>query len=328
MQGVEVYRSYQRGWPKVVRPNVERWVAVVRDMFRQYMRAHGKPDVLHAHCAKWAGYAAMLIGREHGIPYVITEHMPLQNYQREFGPAPSKAWQIPLLKEAYRQAAMVISVSEELTDDIACYFGRDYRWTFVSNVIDTDFFHYREREQRQLFRFVCPAIFTWRKGYDVLLAAFDKMEHREVELHVAGQGTDSAAFRRLLATCGSAERVVAHGPLDRQQMRNLLWQCDCVALATRGEVQPLSLLEALSTGIPYVSTTVVPRNERFDGAGIVVPVDDTEAFARAMDSMVETKVDGRSLSGKVQAMASANMVGGQIEKVLQTAISAYVCKTE
>ena len=30
-------------------------------MFREYVRRHGRPDVLHAHCCKWAGYAAMLI---------------------------------------------------------------------------------------------------------------------------------------------------------------------------------------------------------------------------------------------------------------------------
>lgn len=321
-QGIAVLQSYQRGWPKVIRPNVERWVAIVRGLFRDYVQRYGRPDVLHAHCAKWAGYAAMLIGQDYGIPYIITEHMPVFNYREELGPEPGTGWQLPLLKAAYEQAKMVVCVSEEQADDLAGYFGYDFRWTFISNVIDTDFFSFRERcpVRGKPFRFVCPAIYVWRKGYDVLLAAFDKMRHQQVELHVAGSGTDGVAFQQLLATCGAADRVVCHGTLDKSAMRELFWQSDAVALATRGEVQPLVLLEALCTGIPYVSTSVVPRCERFEGAGLVVPVDDVDALAQAMDAMVDKAVDGRKLSEQVRALASVEVVGRQLERVLTEAI--------
>lgn len=321
-QGIAVLQSYQRGVPKVVRPNVERWVTIVRSLFRDYVARYGKPDVLHAHCAKWAGYAAMLIGEEYGLPYIVTEHMPVYNYREELGPEPGTGWQLPLLKATYERAQMVVSVSEEQADDLSGYFGRDYRRTFISNVIDTEFFYFRERRRAsgEPFRFVCPAIYTWRKGYDVLLAAFDRMKYRQVELHVAGSGTEGATFQRLLSTCGAADRVVTHGVLDKKGIRELLWKSNAVALATRGEVQPLVLLEAMSTGIPYVSTSVVPRCERFEDAGIVVPVDDVDAFARAMDEIVEKAVDGRKLSERVRSMASAEVVGRQLEQVLSEAI--------
>ena len=71
VDGVTVIQSYQRGLPKVVRYNVERWVAIVRSMFRDYVEKYGRPDIMHAHCAKWAGYAAMLISDEYQIPYVM-----------------------------------------------------------------------------------------------------------------------------------------------------------------------------------------------------------------------------------------------------------------
>ena len=74
------------------------------------MQRYGRPDVLHAHCAKWAGYAAMLIGQDYGIPYIITEHMPVFNYREELGPEPGTGWQLPLLKAAYEQAKMVVCV--------------------------------------------------------------------------------------------------------------------------------------------------------------------------------------------------------------------------
>ena len=64
----------------------------------------------------------MQISRKYHVPYVITEHLSQLVFEKEFGPAPSDAWQIPLLREAYEQADLVIPVSEELVENIACYF--------------------------------------------------------------------------------------------------------------------------------------------------------------------------------------------------------------
>ena len=91
MDGIMVYQSYQRGVPKLIRHNVSRWVSIVLSMFADYVKQYGKPDILHAHCAKWAGYVAMLIGEKFHIPYIITEHLPLMLLEEEFGPAPSTA---------------------------------------------------------------------------------------------------------------------------------------------------------------------------------------------------------------------------------------------
>jgi len=325
VEGIDVFQSYQRGLPRCVRWNMERWAIIVGGMLDEYVRTYGKPDIIHAHCAKWAGYAAMLAAKKHGIPYVITEHMPVMNYEQEFGPAPSNTWQIGLLKEAYREAAMVIPVAEELVEQTACYFGRDYRWKAVSNVIDTDFFHAVERSTQQPFKFVCPALFTERKGYDILLAAFDRMEQKQVELHIAGSGTDSERMRKMVNGCQAKDRVILHGALDKEGMRSLYEECHAVALATRSEVQPLALLEAMSTGIPYVSTTAIPQSERFEGAGIIVPIDDVAAFAQAMDSMVTTSSNGRMISEKVRQMAAPAVVARQLESIFRTAIGKDAC---
>ena len=40
MDGIPVYQSYQRGIPKIVRPNAMRWVSIVRSMFAEIGRAH------------------------------------------------------------------------------------------------------------------------------------------------------------------------------------------------------------------------------------------------------------------------------------------------
>lgn len=323
MEGIDVMQSYQRGLPRMVRFNVRRWVSIVRSMYAGYVAKYGRPDLLHAHCAKWAGYAAMLIGRDERIPYVITEHLPLMLLQQEYGPAPSTAWQIPLLRQAYRQAAIVIPVSEELVADTACYYGSDYRWQYVSNTIDTDFFHYQPRSPRQgrPFRFCCLADYYHRKGYDVLFSALRQLQDggMDVELHIAGLFTDGSQCRRDINRL-ALRSVQAYGRLDKQAVRQLLYQCDALVLASRSEVQPLVLLEAMSTGIPTVSTECIPRCLRIEGGCTIVPIGDAHALASAMQTVAQTPTDGLSLSRQVTSMASPSVVARHLDTLFRAAV--------
>ena len=310
--GITVCQSFQRGVPKAIRWNMKRWVAIVCDMFDDYVARYGKPDILHAHCAKWAGYAAMRISRKYGIPYVISEHLSKLVFEKEFGPAPSDTWQIPLLKACYREAKMVVPVSEELVDNIACYFGKDYRWQAISNTIDTDFFHYQPRSPREgrAFRFCCLANYWPLKGYDVLIPAFQQLQKSGVnaELHIAGRGTDSAECLSKLS-----DGIKSHGLIDKEAVRALLYQSDALVLASRSEVQPLVLLEAMSTGIPVIATDCIPQSLRIEGGCTIVPVDETATLAEAMKSVVqETSFDGKAVSEKVRKQASQEVIGRQL----------------
>lgn len=320
IEGVPVYQSYMRGIPKVVKPNVRRWLSIVRSMFAGYVGRYGLPDVIHAHCAKWGGYAAWLISREYGIPFVITEHLSRMLQEQEFGCDYDNVWQIALLKKAYYGADMVIPVSDELVDNLAPMFGKGYRWTSISNTVDTDFFHYEEREPlgTRPYRFCCLANFIYWKGYDVLFEAFDRLYriNKNVELHIAGRETDSDECRAMYVDRVSAGAVHVHGQLDKEGVRRLLYGCDALALATRSEAQVLVVMEAMSTGMPVVSTECVAGCLRVGDGCTIVPVDDTDAFAAAMKARVEEPFyDGRRLSEHIFRLASAESVGRQLEAV-------------
>ena len=326
MDGVDVYLSYQHGIPSMIRPNVSRWVKIVRSMYFDYVGQYGKPDIIHAHCAKWAGYAAMLISREHEVPYVITEHLPKEILQIELGPAPSSAWQIPLLTESYRQAGMVITVSDEQVEELSCYFGHNYRHQTISNIIDTDYFAYRKRRplENRPFRFCCPALFVERKGYDILFNAVSRLaECANVQLDIAGLGTDSDACRELQAAYNCQGLVNSHGALDKAGVRQMLYESDALVLATRGESQGLVLLEAMSTGIPAISTEAIPRSVR-PGVGCrFVPVDDAKALAEAMlDALHHPVADGEALSDWVRRHASPDVIGRKLVSVFQQVLGS------
>lgn len=322
--GVSIVNTEMRGLPRCPKINTRRWIVGVRRLFAAYIAECGKPDVIHAHCCKWAGYAACLLHREYGVPYVVTEHLPASLLAEELGEPRRGIWQVEPLREAYREATMVIPVSEELVDDLAPYFGKDYRWTAISNIVDTGFFHFQPRPslRGRRFRFCCVANYVPRKGYDVLFQAFKRLSARcdNVELHIAGRFTAGRECRQAIEALGLGDRVVNHGELDKEDVRRLLYTCDCLVLASRGEAQGLVLLEAMATGIPVVTTDRVPRNALVEGGSLVVPVDDAAALAQAMFRMIEHYPEASvSLSHKIAEMCSPQAVGQRIASVLEAA---------
>ena len=104
-----------------------------------------------------------------------------------------------------------------------------------------------------------------------------------------------------------------HGLLDKEAVRELLYQSDALVLASRSEVQPLVLLEAMSTGIPVIATDCIPQSLRIEGGCTIVPVDDVEALAEAMKTVSQQpSFDGKGVSEKVSQMASPEVIGRQL----------------
>ncbi len=322
MDGVSVYYSYTRGIPMMIKPNVERWVKTVRQMFADYVQKYGLPDIIHAHCAHWAGYASMLISRDYGIPYVITEHLPSYYFTTEIAKTGGDdSWEIPLIRKAYAEASIVLPVSAELVDDLAPIFGKAYRWKEMPNAIDTDFYAFRKREDRRIsakpYRIVCLANFIPLKGYDVLLPAFKEFckKHKNTRLDVLGFGTDSEEMQKMIRRF-ETENVHCYGRVGREKVREVLYESNLLVLPSRSEAQPLSILEAMSTGIPVVATEVTPQSLRIEGGCTVVPIDDAQALTNAMAKTYENvDFDGFAVSQKVRQMASYDVLANKLDMI-------------
>ena len=320
LEGVEVFYNYVRTVPKAVRYNINHWVSLCQKAVDRYVHRFGKPDVLHAHCCKSAGLAAKEISQRLGVPYYISEHISSGLFERDFGKGWHKhQWLKKRMRQAYEAAACVIPVSRELVDDLAPFFGKDYHYQSVSNIIDTNYFTFHERTQSPYFRFCCLAVADiYGKGYDVLAEAMDKLKgekvkrlNRAFELHIAGRGTDLRLMQDLFC---QLPNVHLHGELDKNGVRNLLWQSDALILPSRSEAQPLVVLEALATGIPVVTTECLPESLRISDACLLAPVGDASILAEKMWEVMRI-APSRDFSNAVQRMASPSVVAKQLTEL-------------
>ncbi|ETX14361.1 glycosyl transferase family 1 [Roseivivax halodurans JCM 10272] len=130
-----------------------------------------------------------------------------------------------------------------------------------------------------------------RKGHDVLLRALGKLRDLDWQAIVVGKVHDDAYAVELEALLGElklGDRVRFAGRVPQEEIGALYRQAALFALATRYEGYGIVFDEALVHGLPIVScaTGAVPDTVP-QGSGILVPVDDPDAFAGALRKMLE-----------------------------------------
>jgi glycosyltransferase involved in cell wall biosynthesis len=123
---------------------------------------------------------------------------------------------------------------------------------------------------------------TAQKGFDVLLEAVRLLVTRGVRLRVVlgGDGRERAALAQQAAGLPVEFLGFQEGP------KELLRRCDVFALSSRVEALPLVLVEAVSAGLPAVSTDVGDVRAALGDVVDVVPVGDAEALADALERLL------------------------------------------
>ena len=301
IEGIETYKTNMRGLPLNIHINQKRWCKIVSELFNNYVQLYGKPDIIHAHCAQWAGVATRAISKRTGIPYFITEHLSAGMYQGEY-----LQWAKPLISEAYRDAEYVIPVAKELVTSLEPIFGEDYRWIEISNIIDTDFFKpsLNSDKNTKSFSLCCVANaskdFLYLKGYDVLAKAWKHFDNN-MQLHIAGRNTRS---KRMQSLFSDYKNVILHGELNREEVRTLLQHSNALVLPSRSEVQPLVLLEAMATGIPVISTEVTPSSERIPEACFIAKTGDADSLLEKIEEALRATISPSRLHDTIAAIAS------------------------
>jgi glycosyltransferase involved in cell wall biosynthesis len=139
---------------------------------------------------------------------------------------------------------------------------------------------------------------VWHKGYPELAAAMRSVP--EAELWVVGERLESdrgADMEALLRAAGLGYRLRMLG--YRTDIPALLAAADIFALPSRFEGLPMSVIEAMLTGLPVVASNVRgPAEQVEDGVtGLAIPPGDPIALGSALGRLVRDP-DLRARMGK------------------------------
>jgi glycosyltransferase involved in cell wall biosynthesis len=253
-----------------------------------------QPDMVHAHMPI-SGFLARFAARIAGVPKIAyTCHGFLFNHAASSWPR--RALSFVMEFAAARVTDVFLTVSEaEAADARRLHIARHAEP--VRNGRDPRRFRpdptARSRIRAELGvpadRVVVIAVsrLVWHKGYPELAAAMRAVP--EAELWVVGdrlpsdRGADMAA---LLRSAGLGYRLRLLG--YRDDIPALLAAADIFTLPSRFEGLPMSVIEAMLTGLPVIATNVRgPQEQVIDGeTGLTIPPGNAPALGAALGRLV------------------------------------------
>lgn len=254
------------------------------------IRRFGRIDLLHAHVSYPAGWVAMKLGGETGIPFVITEHMgpfPLPVYERADGAL------APFIRDPLERASARIAVSPALCERIES-FGIP-RPEYVPNVVDERHYAPGPPPAGDTFTFFTLCQMETIKGIPDYLQAIRLLLDRlpaatreRLRFRLGGTGSQFHAFQAEARRLGLGERIAWLGFLPREEARREYRRCDCFVLPSRHESFGIVLVEASAFGKPVIATRAGgPEAIVTPESGVLVEVGQPAALAEAMLAMIE-----------------------------------------
>jgi glycosyltransferase involved in cell wall biosynthesis len=140
------------------------------------------------------------------------------------------------------------------------------------------------------------------KGLDLVFRACVKLIGRW-NIIVVGTGPAQEELEGLAERLGIAGRVSWLGALPRRRVDEVWPQLDCVVLPSRTapnwiEGMPRAAVEAMANGVPVIASTAGALPETVGPAGLVVPEEDVEAIAEALQRLHDRPQERERLAGE------------------------------
>lgn len=287
--GIPMLRYYMRTIPTATVLNIRLWARRTMQLYAMYVSRYGHPDIIHVHSSTWGAYAASLIKRKWGTPYVVTEHRGMFGCKCQLARDFFRPEFTLFFTEGLSNANYIIPVGDLLIPKLREYLTKDVPIKVISNIVDTDFFvSGSEIKPHKPFRWISVNGYRPVKGYDILLPAFDKIcdNNTDVTLTLVGEDFKQDAFQKILTQCRHKDRIRFTGELNREGVLHELQQTDAFVMSSRVESQSVAVLEALSCGLPIAGTEVIPSYTLPNNLGIRVPVERPDLLANAMQKVM------------------------------------------
>jgi glycosyltransferase involved in cell wall biosynthesis len=272
-------------------------------------------DVVHAHDYK-TDLIAWLLARRTGVVPLSTAHGWTGDSFRE------RRVYYPLDKRLLATFPRVIAVSSDVKDDLVAHGADPARVKVVLNGIDPAKFRRdpcrvgRCRAELGASRsdIVLAAVgrLAPQKRFDVLLDAVAELRSHwpQLRVFVAGEGDQRPALEARMKALDLGESVRLLGHVD--DVSALHHAADLFVQSAEYEGTPNAVLEAMALGVPVVATDAGGTREllRDRVEGLVVPIRDAAALAKAISEVLEHPGDAMSRTRAARARIESDLSFG------------------
>ena len=171
--------------------------------------------------------------------------------------------------------------------------GLHNKYIKIGNVVDTDLFVPHANQALVPFKFVhVSTVNDKEKNISGIIEAANRLQQKNISfrIDIVGDGPERKGFEDLAKQYHLLNKVIFfHGFQLPGEVAKIIAQAQCFILNSNYEGLPCVLLEAMSCGIPVISTNVgaVPEIINFK-QGILINPNDNNALIRAMEDMISS----------------------------------------
>lgn len=254
------------------------------------LTAASPPDVVHIHCPLVLGAAALMRARRLAIPVVYTNHyLPVNvhpSLRRRPGAFDDSFYSYVL---AFSNRCSYVTAPSATALQLLRDRGLRAPSRVISNGVDARTYspgpaaeQLRQRHGLMRDRPIIMSVgrLSAEKRVDVLIDATARLT-RQVQLVIVGAGPAEAGLRARASRLGLAAQVIFLGFVPDAELPALYRLADIFAIASEAELQSLTTLDAMATGLPVVAARAcaLPELVRHGHSGFVFRPGDADEMA-------------------------------------------------
>ena len=184
------------------------------------------------------------------------------------------------------------------------------------------------RAEGQPVKIVAAGRLHPKKGFDVLIQAVGKLRawDFDVTCEIAGEGDERDDLEGLIRELDLDPCVKLTGWTD--DVAGFLATGDLFAFPSHQEGFPLTLLEAMSVGLPVVATEIDGPDEILEEGvnGRLVPDDDPDRLAEALGELISDRETARRLGAAARELVLSDYGPGELARRLEAALDGMLSR--
>jgi len=255
--------------------------------YRRGFRKMKFPDIVHGNVLYNHLFFGVYLKKKFKIPFVVSEHWT--SLQRENLP------QTPFIVKKVAKiigdfADEIMPVSEDLKISLQS-LGISTPMTVIPNVVDSQLFKPKENSTSTDFRFIHVSSLIPRKQPEKIIQAVISLKEKGYRVSLEIGGSEICKnLQKLIHAKGAQKYISTFGEIPSHEVAQKMQKADAFLLFSIKENLPCVLVEALSAGIPFISTDVGGIRELKGKSNGILIRNNEQELQDAMQQMIEKKV--------------------------------------